>query len=157
MLPAAGIYVQASPQLTGPRITNGAVSFVLNGVPGITCVIEASSNLVSWRPISTNTIPLPGSMHLTNSLLSGPARQFYRAAIVPPNLPLLNGLAISNNMTQLVLNGSAGSTCIIQASSDLVTWSPISTNTIPLWGAVPVTDLYSAGHSSRFYRALIPQ
>jgi subtilisin family serine protease len=49
-------------------------------VPGHTCILETSSNLVTWAPFSTNTIPASGIFQftLTNSPLS---RQFYRLAL----------------------------------------------------------------------------
>jgi hypothetical protein len=45
-----------------------------------TCVIEASSNLVNWVSISTNIIPLGGSLTLVEPCVRNQPCQFYRVA-----------------------------------------------------------------------------
>jgi hypothetical protein len=66
-------------QLTGMKFGNGAFRFVLNGSVGSNYVIQVSSNLVNWLPLSTNTIPADGSVNITNSGIFNLPRQFYRA------------------------------------------------------------------------------
>ncbi|MGD0260615.1 MAG: choice-of-anchor tandem repeat GloVer-containing protein [Verrucomicrobiota bacterium] len=69
--------ILSAPQITGK--TN--FTFVLSGPAGSNCVLQASTNLLStnllnWSPISTSTLPVSGSLHLTNAI-SG-SRRFYR-------------------------------------------------------------------------------
>jgi hypothetical protein len=43
-------------------LSNGCFSFQINGEPGWTVVVQASTNLVDWTPIATNVLgsaPLP--------------------------------------------------------------------------------------------------
>ena len=54
---------------------------------------------------------------------------------------------------QLQLSGPPASTYIIQASTNLRDWTPISTNS-GLTGGVVFTDTDAANFSQRFYRAL---
>jgi uncharacterized delta-60 repeat protein len=70
------------PFLAGLGFTNGQFRFSLAGLASQTIVIQASTNLQSWLPISTNT--------LTNSpvILSDPQSstnrsRFYRGVVVP--------------------------------------------------------------------------
>lgn len=70
----------------------------------------------------------------------------------PP--PLLSGMTLSNGLFRFVLNGSVGSIYAIQISSNLVNWSTISTNTIPLGGFVLIIDSSMTNQPRRFYRAV---
>ena len=53
-------------------------SFQLSGAPASTYVIEASTNLTDWTPISTNS-GLTGSVVFTNSEAANLSQRFYRA------------------------------------------------------------------------------
>jgi hypothetical protein len=62
-----------------PPATGGAFQLSLAGVPGFTYAIEASTNMVDWMPVLTNTAPFTFTDSDTTNL---PAR-FYRAAYLP--------------------------------------------------------------------------
>ena len=64
--------------------------------------------------------------------------------------PLAQGMTESG--FRILFSGPSGSNFVIQASSDLENWSPISTNAAPE-GTVDFTDTTAAQHSRRFYRA----
>jgi len=66
--------ILSAPQVTGK--TN--FTFVLCGPAGSNYVLQVSTNLLSWSPVSTSTMPVSGSMTLTNAM-SGYNRRFYRA------------------------------------------------------------------------------
>ena len=96
-----GAYVfvpQVQKQLTDMTLSNGVFSFTLNGPVGSNYVIQLSSNLVNWLPISTNTIPSGGSLGINNSNISNQSSRFYRAIQTtnsPPPMPCVtkpNGL-----------------------------------------------------------------
>ncbi|MCW5555220.1 MAG: hypothetical protein KIS67_24040 [Verrucomicrobiae bacterium] len=53
-----------------------------------------------------------------------------------------------------VLAGVPHATYVIQASSDLNSWTAITTNVLPATGALRITDLRAAEFSQRYYRAV---
>jgi hypothetical protein len=80
----------------------------------------------------------PGSLTLT-------------ASILPPRLV---ALGLSNGVFQLLVNGYIGQQVVVDASPDLVTWTPIATNTLAT-GSVEISDAHAAGLQQRFYRAVL--
>ena len=61
-----------------------------------------------------------------------------------------------NGAFQFQLAGPTGSNYVIWASSDLLNWTPIATNVIPVSGFIPITDPLATNYSQRFYRAVSP-
>jgi formylglycine-generating enzyme required for sulfatase activity len=81
------------PELTGMNAGNALFTFVVHGPVGSNYVVEVSSNLVDWLPLSTNTIPSGGSISIVDPLSPSLTKRFYRA------VPLTNsGTAPSNMM-----------------------------------------------------------
>ncbi len=70
-------------------------------------------------------------------------------------VPQLDGMAVAAGGFQFVVNGQAGSNCVIEVSSDLVAWSPLSTNLVPESGPISVNDPAIATQARRFYRAVL--
>ena len=67
-----------APVLSGALVSAGNFTFNLMGTVGSNYVVQYSSNLFTWLPLSTNTIPAGGSVAISNAV--GPNRQrFYRA------------------------------------------------------------------------------
>jgi hypothetical protein len=151
--PATAIYTRP-PQLAGTIAAGGKFQFVLRGPAGNKYIIQASPDLVSWTSLSTNIIPAGGSIPINDSDMTNYVRRFYRAITVTTSPPQLVGLTANYAAVQFVLNGQTGSECVIQASSDLVTWSPIFTNIIPDAGSMQITDPGATNQNHRFYRAL---
>jgi len=152
--PVTAYYTQP-PQLAGMIAASGKFQFVLSGQVGTNYVIQASSDFVVWTPISTNTIPAGGSMTIIDSNMASFTRRFYRALAIPASPPQLSGVTVSHGTPQFVLHGSTGSSCVIQASSNLVSWSAIFTNTIPAAGSMLITDPGATNQRQRFYRAVV--
>jgi hypothetical protein len=69
-----------APQLTAAAVSDGHFQFNLNGSPGGSYVIQVSSNLVTWLPVSTNSLPASGSVSVTNAIGNNSAR-FNRATL----------------------------------------------------------------------------
>ncbi len=70
--------------------------------------------------------------------------------------PILTSARVTSNQFHVTVSGIAGQTIVIQASTNLVQWSPIQTNlmTGPTWN---FTDPASASLPLRNYRArLLP-
>jgi hypothetical protein len=75
--------------------------------------------------------------------------------------PQLAITEFSNEGPLLFIQGQAGRTNVIEASSDLRAWTPISTNVMPntvcpICPYISVRDSSSTNLSSRFYRVFIP-
>jgi hypothetical protein len=60
--------------------TNGAVQFMLTGPANTNCIVQVSSNLVTWTPLMTNAFSPVGSLTISDPAAAGQARRFYRAA-----------------------------------------------------------------------------
>lgn len=68
----------------------------------------------------------------------------------------LTAPGMSNQAFGFVLNGPVGSNYVIKVSTNLVNWSPLSTNMIPAAGWVAITDLATTNVPCQFYRAVAP-
>jgi hypothetical protein len=66
--------------LSAPQITIGKTNFTfqLLGPAGSNYVLQVSTNLLNWSSVSTSTIPVSGSVTLSNAI-SGYDRRFYRS------------------------------------------------------------------------------
>ena len=71
------VSTNAPPQLSVPGLSGGGFSFTLAGAPQGTYVIQASTDLHSWQPINTNTLPVNGLMQIADPGVS--PRRYYRA------------------------------------------------------------------------------
>jgi hypothetical protein len=67
--------------VTAPIITNGQFSFDYAANPGLTYVVENSSNLVNWLPVATN-VAAGNPTHFTDSFAPGGSR-YYRVGRRP--------------------------------------------------------------------------
>ena len=67
----------SAPQMTASK-TN--FDFLLSGPAGSNYVLQVSTNLLSWTPVITSTIPVSGTINLTNAL-NGYKQSFYRTVI----------------------------------------------------------------------------
>jgi len=63
-------------------LTNGYFQVIIAGTTNKTYVLQASTNLINWIPISTN-IPSATPFALVDSNAPGFALRFYRAVLVP--------------------------------------------------------------------------
>jgi hypothetical protein len=66
--------------LSAPKLAAGANNFTfqLSGPADSNYVLQVSTNLLNWSPVSTSTIPVSGSIAMSNSI-SGSNRRFFRA------------------------------------------------------------------------------
>jgi hypothetical protein len=65
--------------LSSPQATVGSTNFtiLLSGPAGSNYVLQVSTNLTYWSSVSTSTMPVSGSITLTNAI-TGYNRRFYR-------------------------------------------------------------------------------
>ena len=74
--------IPAAPQL---YVVSGSASqfvFQLQGDANVAYVVQTSSNLATWIPVSTNTLPT-GMLNFTNPIPPGSSQQFWRALWQP--------------------------------------------------------------------------
>jgi subtilisin-like proprotein convertase family protein len=64
--------------------SNGTLGFTLNGQPGHIYVIQASTDLINWSPIGTNTISGSGTFQFTDGNAGSFPYRYYRAALIGP-------------------------------------------------------------------------
>jgi uncharacterized repeat protein (TIGR03803 family) len=67
--------------LSAPKITIGKsnFTFLLSGPAGSNYVLQASTNLFNWSPVSTSTIPVSGTITVSNTMNG--FNRFYRVEI----------------------------------------------------------------------------
>jgi hypothetical protein len=66
------------PLLTNVRVQNGQFQLTINGVPGQTIVLQASTNLIQWTPVRTNVL---STASVTNSDSVTFPNRYYRAVL----------------------------------------------------------------------------
>ena len=120
---------------------------------------KAASSAQAWRLTAANVIArLPDAAVTGNAVTDTlPAQSItlyvvpaYSSAAPPPTLRLL--AAPVNGRLQLELGGVVGETCVIQASPDLKTWIPVSTNVLT---ATLTSVIVPATGKAGFYRAAV--
>lgn len=98
------------------------------------------------------TDPIPA---LAGKCVTGGRLNLWKALSPPINLGSVPG--VDGAPFQLHVSTGANRTCVIQSSLDLVTWTPIFTNTTAADGTFDFVDTNSADASQRFYRAVSEQ
>jgi hypothetical protein len=71
----------------------------------------------------------------------------------PPNLSLTRSRWVTNGQFQFRVSGTSGQTYVLQGSTNLSNWTPLMTNTVPLYD---FTDTNAASLPRRFYRGVLP-
>jgi subtilisin-like proprotein convertase family protein len=152
------------PTLNSPvMLADGRVALNLTSQPGRTHFIEASSDLQHWFTISTNTM-VGTNMSV---VLAGPRThqyRFYRAqrcpyinmfeADQPPRL--IAPEYLGNGLLRMKLISLPGRNHAIEVSTDLRSWTRVSTNMMD-GTEMPVVVPGSNQFKQRFYRAVVLQ
>ncbi len=64
---------------SGAGFTSGQFGFGLTGPSGQSVVVEASTDLVNWLPVWTNTLTFPAALTFTDPQSGSQSNRFYRA------------------------------------------------------------------------------
>ena len=132
-------------------VTPAGVVTTLAGLSGRSGSEDGTGSAARFHGPFGVTVDSTGSVYvadeLNNTIRKG----------TPPLMILDFGLGFGVNGGQFGFNltGRAGQGVVIEASTDLMTWSPLWTNTIGA-GALSFSDPQSAAFSNRFYRARTP-
>jgi alpha-tubulin suppressor-like RCC1 family protein len=133
--------------LNGNAVTNFSVTFSVSGAAGTNLNFSLPGTLPVGQYFISGTLSMNGG---TGEVLSG--------VYVVPQIPLMlhpgvPGLLSTNGMN-LSLQGPIGSNYVVEASADLVNWTPLvyftSTNS-----PTDFTDTTATNSSTRFYRAVM--
>jgi hypothetical protein len=110
-----------------------------------------------WQLTSGNTINQLSDVALSGNTLNAlvPLQSVTLfvlpgAAVLPPVPPVLSATSKSQGQFAFTLNGQAGTNYIIQSSSDLVNWQPVSTNALI---GTSSNLLFAMPDAACFYRA----
>jgi hypothetical protein len=129
----------------------------LSATTNLTCVIQVSTNLISWSPLCTNTTSSTGAFDFVDLQSTNCPQRFYRAVAVyrtapSPSVRLTAIPHTGAGPFQLRVSAGPYQTCILQASTNLAGWSPVFTNTTSSAGTFDYTDAQSINQKRRFYR-----
>ena len=144
----------SSPPRMTPGQPNKSGAFTMQvGIPGAqTYYILASTNLITWQPVYTNTVP--GLLNFTDPGSTNYPERFYRIAWTVPNQPpqLSPPVKVGAGAVQMQVTSMPGQPCAIQVTTDFVHWVSVFTN--QLGGTTNYLDA-AASSSGRFYRAFL--
>ncbi len=74
-------------------------------------------------------------------------------AVTAPAIAILDA-SMQANQIHLSITAQPGFTYAILASTNLFSWTPISTNTASQAGTIKFTDTDSTNHTTRYYRTM---
>jgi len=115
--------------------------------------IQASTNLVDWTSIMTNSTP--GLLSFTDPESLQYPKRFYRVAGPTPYLPpKVSVPTVTNGGTfSMMVESQPGQPCTVLYSANQIDWIPVITN--QSGGAFEFLDATASTVSRRFYRAWI--
>jgi len=139
--------------------TNGPFQMHVSATTNLTCVIQFSTNLVSWSPLFTNTTSSTGTFDFTDIQSTNCPQRFYRAVAIYRTAPAppirLTAIPVGGaGPFQLRVSAGPSQPCIIQASTNLTGWLPVFTNITSASGTFDFTDSQSTNWAQRYYRAI---
>jgi hypothetical protein len=146
------IYTLPPLHLNALGMSNGVFLLEMSGPP-ITCVIQVSSNLVQWLPLSTNTIPVEGSMIISDPDASNQPVRFYRAvsfATGTSDLPTLSATLLDSELLLSWPTNFTGFTLETATNLPPTSWTSNSILPAIVNGQYTVTNAITGG--AKFYR-----
>ena len=138
-----------APDLCIPRpLTNTATSILIpKNTFGVGGVMQGSLTFDHLASVDTNTIP-------TMPAFAGYSKttDFHAGSSTATQPTLENVVRLPNGTVQFVVQGTAGATLTVEASSDLKTWVQLQSQ-LSATGLLNVSDTQAATMNYRFYRA----
>lgn len=142
----------------GSGIRSNRFCFNVRAIEGQAVVIEASTDMVQWMPIRTNLTTSIGQFLVADAQTGLFRHRYYRArlceGVLPPPAITAGGGSFQSGRFGFNVSGVTGQTVIIESSTNLVTWSVLSTNTLDD-DALPFHDSKGTNFPWQFYRAKV--
>ena len=119
-----------------------------------------TGSVFTYPNLALATTNAPPGIYAVYAMITDGARTRYLYApelmevISALQPPFLNISELNSSQFQLSIQGVSGQTIVLQISSDLQTWLPVATNTLPT-GLWIYTNAVPPGSSQRFYRAVV--
>lgn len=134
------------------RRPDGIVDYFLPTIVDETYLIQASTNLVDWVNISTN-LALSSFTQLVDADGASHPYRFYRSALFNEanRGQLSGGTILPDGSVDLRLTGLNEKTYTVEASTNLVNWSPIGNATV-VNSRIRFSDPAAGQYKQRFYR-----
>jgi hypothetical protein len=127
-------------------------------VANVVVPLVGTVSTLTVKNVSSPTSAGSYSVRITNGVGSATSSNAVLIVLTSTVSNVVNIVSAGTRMVadgfQIQLSGPSGSNYIIQASSDLKNWIPISTNAAPT-GSVSYTDVAAKNLSFRYYRAII--
>ena len=110
---------------------------------------------------SASPLRIDGMVGIAQGVCADVPNQFSHSnvlAVLVPQ-PRLTATEISSNGLSLMIQGQAGQTNVLEASTDLFTWTPLSTNVLPstdcpICPFISFQDTAATNMDRRFYRSV---
>jgi hypothetical protein len=149
-----------SASMTQASYANGQYSFTVSGTSGGQYVVQASTNMLNWVSLQTNTAPFQfvdpnasqfkqrfyRTLGLTNSAASNLIASLTIASTTTASL---TQASYANGQYSFTVTGTSGLQYIVEASTNMVNWVPVATNFSPF----QFVDPNAGQFQQRFYRA----
>lgn len=133
-------------------LPTNAVFSILSGVLNVNSTITNELTIRNITSASAGTYTVQYSDLL--GLLSLSASAPINVNIIPAFTALTSGSGMIGKGFKLTFSAPAGSNVVIEATSNLKSWSPIYTN-VAAGGTLSYTDTVAKTLSCRFYRAML--
>jgi hypothetical protein len=153
----AGQTLTVTNSATNSVFPNSTFTFALLSDP-TNIFLNTSNGVLTWTPAiaqtpSTNTI----SVEVTDNNVPplNTTNSFVVQVLLPPSLNIAASAQPSNDSFQLTFSTGSNTTWQIEASTNLSSWLPLSTNTVGTSGTILFTDLLATNYPWRFYRAVL--
>jgi uncharacterized protein (TIGR03790 family) len=107
---------------------DGQFRVQLSSTPGISNVLQASTNLFDWTAVYTNVVG--GSIEFMDPEAALFPSRFYRVALPPATpTPYLHSMGVNaSNQFGIEITSPTNRPYVLQASSDFISWSDVLTN-----------------------------
>jgi len=143
LAPNGGLFFNRVGITLQPPDSNAAIYYTLDGS------LPTTNSLLYFAPFNlTNNATVSAGAFETNYANSVAASALF---LVQP--VRFSSSSFSNGVLQLQFIGAAGSNYVLQASTNLVNWTPVATNPATTTGIIFI-DPKSSNYPARFYRAM---
>jgi subtilisin family serine protease len=153
--PGADIYstffTSDAAYLGGPSLegTSYAAAYVSGALALILAKYPGEPHQQTIVRLLNGTDPVPA---LTGKCRTGGRLNLYQALVPPIRLSALSALV--PDLQRFRVNSSPLRRCVVQSSSDLISWSSVLTNLTAVTGAFEFTAAPASSSAARFYRAI---